>query len=186
MTEPEARKGVCLPSPLAPESSWSVPRRRGWLCLVPQQAAAIWALEGGAGPGRGLLDRRPCCGCGRAWALVDDLELVWAAPRSDQQRPVSTYRATCRAERSLMHRLYGPEAAGIPRLPYPGGSRERHSWPQGGGPGTGAGGLAVGQGGPLRLDRRGRLCPGDPEEGLPRRFLNACFSPLLFGNGHPI
>lgn len=33
---------------------------------------------------------------------------------------------------------------------------------------------------------RGQLCPGAPEEGLPCRFLSACFSPVLSDNGHPI
>lgn len=86
LTEPEAPKGICLPSPLVPESSWSVPHRRGWLCLVPQQAAAIWALEGEAGPGCGLLDWRLCCRCGCAGALVGGLERLG----SPSVRPAET------------------------------------------------------------------------------------------------
>lgn len=50
-------------------------------------------------------------------ALVDGLEPVWAALRSDQQRPVSSYRATRKAQRSLTHRLLWASCTGTPRLP---------------------------------------------------------------------
>ena len=184
LTEPEAPKGICLPSPLVPESSWSVPHRRGWLCLVPQQAAAIWALESGAGPGCGLPDWRLCCRCGCAGALVGGLERLG----SPSVRPAET---CIHVQGHLQSRMVADTQAVVgqlhwhPQTSHPGGSWEGHCWPRGGCPGTGAGGLEVGWEGPLGLDRRGRPCPRAPEEGLPC-FLNACFSPLLFDNGHPI